>query len=315
MKKIYQLIVISLFSASVGFSQVAPENHIDSTSNPINNHTETRQIFKRKGNLYVYWGYNRGFYSNSDIHFTGDIYDFTISDITARDGNDKHDFITYVDPGKFTIPQFNWRVGYFISDKTFLTFGHDHMKYGMDKQATRLTGYVASGDFAGSYDNTMIVVGEDSEEAVLHTDNLDSLPGEFVAEFEHCDGLNDFGFEIGRLEQFWISRNGKHVLSANGTFGAGMIIPDSEVEVLMREPMHNNSEGRKSYHLAGYSISASVGLQFDFFKHFFILGKLKAGYINMPDILTSLEGGRASQHFNFLEPMLVVGYTHSICKK
>ena len=314
MKKKSSLIFIFLFSASIGFSQVAPEN-INATTTSTNTNTETRQIFKRKGNLYVYWGYNRGFYSNSDIHFTGDIYDFTITDITARDGNDKHDFITYVDPGKFTIPQFNWRVGYFISDKTFLTFGHDHMKYGMDKQATRLTGYVSSGDFAGSYDNTMIVVGEDSPEAVLHTDNLDSLPGEFVAEFEHCDGLNDFGFEIGHLEQFWISRNGKHALSANGTFGSGMIIPDSEVEVLMREPMHNNLEGRKSYHLAGYSISASVGLQFDFFKHFFILGKLKAGYINMPDILTSLEGGRASQHFNFLEPMLVVGYTHSICKK
>lgn len=312
------ILVLLSFVSSFGFSQVEPENgsvSITPAVNSDNGNTETRHIFKRKGNLYFYWGYPKAYFSKSDIHFTGDIYDFTITDITATSDQVKHDFTTYINPGTFSIPMFNWRVGYFINDKTFLTFGHDHMKYGMDKQATYLTGEITSGEFMGTYDNTMVVVGEESEESVLHTDNLDSLPGEFVEEFEHCDGLNDFGFEIGRLEQFWISKNGKNALSAQGTFGLGMMIPDSEVEVLEREPKHNNDEGRKSFHLAGYSISASVGLQVDFFKHFFILGKLKAGYINMPDINTSLEGGKASQHFNFLEPSLVVGYSGSISRK
>ncbi|OFY94197.1 MAG: hypothetical protein A3K10_00780 [Bacteroidetes bacterium RIFCSPLOWO2_12_FULL_31_6] len=318
-KKTIKLAILLLLSfvSTFGFSQVATENGSVSITPTVTSdvgNTETRHIFKRKGNLYFYWGYPKAYFSKSDIHFTGDIYDFTITDITATSDQVKHDFTTYINPGTFSIPMFNWRVGYFINDKTFLTFGHDHMKYGMDKQATLLTGEITSGEFAGVYDNTMVVVGEESEAAVLHTDNLDSLPGEFVEEFEHCDGLNDFGFEIGRLEQFWISKNLKHAISMQGTFGLGMMIPDSEVEVLEREPKHNNDEGRKSFHLAGYSISASVGLQFDFFKHFFILGKLKAGYINLPDINTSLEGGKASQHFNFLEPSLVVGYSGNISR-
>ena len=319
-KKTFRLaiFVLLLFVSTTGFSQIVSENSSTSTNSSIvsnNGIIETRQIMKRKGNLYFYWGYPKAYYSHSDIHFKGNIYDFTITDIAASDDSYKHDFSTYINPSTFSIPMYNWRLGYFINDKTFITFGQDHMKYEMKKQATYLTGEITSGEFAGIYDHTMIVVGEDSEEEVLHTNYLDSLPGEFVAEFEHCDGLNDFGFEIGRLEQFWISKNAKNALSAQGTFGMGMMIPDSEVEVIERKPKHNNEEGRKSFHLAGYSISVSVGLQFDFLKHFFILGKLKAGYINLPDILTSLEGGRANQHFNFLEPSLVVGYTGNIRSK
>ncbi len=312
------IILLLSFVSTLGYSQVATENSSESTTPSVNSdigNTETRHIFKRKGNLYFYWGYPKAYYSHSDISFTGDIYDFTITDIMATDDSYKHDFTTYINPGTFSIPMYNWRLGYFINDKTFITFGQDHMKYEMKKQATYLTGEIRSGEFEGVYDHTMVVVGEDSNEEILHTDYLDSLPGEFVAEFEHCDGLNDFGFEIGRLEQLWISKNLKNALSVQGTFGMGMMIPDSEVEIIERKPKHNNAEGRKSFHLAGYSFSASIGMQFDFFKHLFILGKLKAGYINLPDILTSLEGGTASQHFNFLEPSLVVGYSGSISRK
>jgi len=284
-KKIFKLVIIILLSSisieSFGQNITESEGASSDPSVNINNgNTETRTIFKRKGNLYFYWGYPKAYFTQSDIHFHDDYYDFTIT-----------------------------------NNKTFITFGQDHMKYSMDKQVTFITGHIDQGKFKGTYNNTMIVVGEDSKETVTHTNTMDSLPGEFVAEFEHCDGLNDFGFEIGRLEQFWISKNNKHALSVQGTFGMGMMIPDSEVEVLQLEERHNNGKGRKSFHLAGYSISASIGAQFDFFNHFFILGKLKTGFINLPDIYTSLEGGRASQHFNFIEPMLVLGYSGSINKK
>jgi len=319
-KKIFKLVIIILLSSisieSFGQNITESEGASSDPSVNINNgNTETRTIFKRKGNLYFYWGYPKAYFTQSDIHFHDDYYDFTITNITATEDKDKHNFTTYIKPGSFSIPMYNWRLGYFINNKTFITFGQDHMKYSMDKQVTFITGHIDQGKFKGTYNNTMIVVGEDSKETVTHTNTMDSLPGEFVAEFEHCDGLNDFGFEIGRLEQFWISKNNKHALSVQGTFGMGMMIPDSEVEVLQLEERHNNGKGRKSFHLAGYSISASIGAQFDFFNHFFILGKLKTGFINLPDIYTSLEGGRASQHFNFIEPMLVLGYSGSINKK
>ena len=40
----------------------------------------------RKHQLYFYWGWNRGFYSKSDLHFTGDNYDAIAraEDLTPR---------------------------------------------------------------------------------------------------------------------------------------------------------------------------------------------------------------------------------------
>ena len=284
------------------------------SNNSNNENIESRRIYKRKGNAYIYWGYNRAFFSKSDIHFKGEGYDFTITNITARDEPGGHDFMTYIKPNMFTIPQFNVRIGYFLNDKTYITFGHDHMKYTMDRQVTLLTGKISTGVNNGSYNNTEVLVGENSKSGVYQPSLVDSLPHGFVQEFEHCDGLNDVSFELGRLEQLWISGNTKHAFSVNGTFGAGMLIPDSDVDLLGQEPRHDMEAGKKAYHLAGYSFSTSLGLQFDFYKHFFMLGKLKAGYMNLPDINTTVGGGKASQHFEFIEPMLVVGYSKAFGK-
>jgi len=35
----------------------------------------------RTGKVYVYWGWNRAIFTDSDIHFTGDQYDFTLRDV------------------------------------------------------------------------------------------------------------------------------------------------------------------------------------------------------------------------------------------
>ena len=65
----------------------------------------------------------------------------------------------------------------------------------------------------------------------------------------------------------------------------------------------------KSYHLAGYSFSANMGFQFDFFNHLFLQAKVKAGYMNLTDILTTTECGKANQHFDFVEPIVCLGYS------
>lgn len=281
---------------------------------------ETREIFQRKGKFFFFWGYNRAAYTNSDIHFKGYGYNFTITDISARQLPVGHDFLTYIKPNTFTIPQFNTRIGYYINDKTYISFGTDHMKYSIDKQVTHLTGTITTdnngGKNVGSYNNTEVVVGENSENKASYAPSVtDSLKRGFVSEFEHCDGLNDVSVELGRLEQIWISSNRKHALSAAGTINTGMLVPDTDADILGYNPRHDMEAGKKAYHIAGYSFSASMGLQFDFYKNFFVLARVKAGYINLPDAFTTAEGGRASQHFNFIEPMFVVGYSHSFGKK
>ena len=43
----------------------------------------------KKGQFFFYWGYNRGFYSRSDINFKGADYNFTLYDVTAKDRQSK----------------------------------------------------------------------------------------------------------------------------------------------------------------------------------------------------------------------------------
>lgn len=317
-KQVLPALMLLTFTSLSGNAQVS----IDTTSakNPqvkdaVNTNVETRQIYKRKGNLYFSWGYNRAAYSHSDIHFYGTDYDFTIYDVTASD-EPTQEFITYIKPNTITVPQWNERIGYFLNDKNYISIGHEHLKYVMDRQATLLSGTITSGSHAGTYNNTEVLVGDEGENGVYQTSYVDSLPNGFVKAYENCDGLNDISFEFGHLEQLWISKNCKHALSFQGNIAAGMAVLDTDADILDHVTRHNNMPGKKkSFHLGGYSFSASLGLQFDFFQHFFILGKLKMGYFNLPSIRTSIDGGKADQHFKFIEPIVMVGYSHPIGRK
>ncbi len=274
---------------------------------------ETRELFKREGRFFLFWGYNRATYSHSNMKFWGDGYSFKINDIRATDDATQFSSV-YFNPTGFTVPQFNYRIGYFISDKNYISIGSDHMKYSMAKQTTHLTGTITKGQNIGTYNNKEVVVGEDADVANPGPSYIDNLQGGFVSNFEHCDGLNDFAAEFGRLEQLWISKNHKHALSVTASAGLGMVIPDTDADVLGQPPKHDMEANKKSYHLAGYSVSATMGFQFDFFKHAFILARAKVGYINLPDITTTIYGGKASQHFEFLEPMAVIGYSFYLGK-
>ena len=93
-----------------------------------------------KGKFFVSWGGNRENYSKSDIHFKGADYDFTIYDVSAHD-KPKGWHIDYINPGRMTIPQTNFRMGYFINDHYSVAIGVDHMKYVMDQDiAVNYTG-------------------------------------------------------------------------------------------------------------------------------------------------------------------------------
>ena len=47
----------------------------------VNQTSKTHQ----KGELFMYWGWNRAAFSSSDIQFSGDNYDFILEDVIAHD--------------------------------------------------------------------------------------------------------------------------------------------------------------------------------------------------------------------------------------
>ncbi|SHJ64594.1 hypothetical protein SAMN05444337_2347 [Flavobacterium haoranii] len=242
-----------------------------------------------KGKFYIFWGGNRANYTKSDIRFVGKDYDFTIYDVEAHD-KPKGWHIDYINPSRMTIPQTNFRMGYFISDHYNISIGFDHMKYVMyNDRRVHYSGYYPN---AGSYNENPT-----ADELTLDEDFL---------LFEHTDGLNYVNTEFSRVDD--ISKlfsktlnTDKLQINLTEGLGGGFIYPKTNTTLL-------DKERYDQFHVAGFGLSAKAGLNLTFLKYFFIQAELKGGYIEMNDIRTTQsKDDHAEQHFWFLQRTIAFG--------
>ncbi len=256
----------------------------DSTSLYTSNH---------KGKFFLSWGGNREAFTKSDITFKGDNYNFTLYDVDAHD-KPKGWHIDYINPKRLTIPQTNLKIGYFITDKYYAAFGVDHMKYVMTQyQYANIYGYInLPSDEPGSFYNGMY-----QNEQIQATEDF--------LTFEHTDGLNYVYLEFGRFDDlsFLLGIRNTDIFQINITeaLGAGVLYPKTNTKLLQKERYDD-------FHVSGYGIHLNAGLNLTFFKHFFVQGDLRGGFINMPDIKTTRNSNdSASQHFMFIESVISFG--------
>jgi len=247
-----------------------------------------------KGTFFAYWGWNRDHYSTSDITFKGSNYNFTLNNVKADD-KPKPFGIYFLKPSELTIPQTNFRIGYFFKENYTVSIGLDHMKYVMRNNTTvKINGTINTGGiFDGVYNNDDIVLTKD-----------------FIL-FEHTDGLNYINTEVSRFDNLdnWLKFSIKNIdINLTEGIGVGLLYPKTNATLLGKE-RHDD------FHISGYGVSAHVGLNLTFFKHFFIQSNFKAGYINMQDIRTTKSSSdSASQHFTFIENMYVFGARFGLTK-
>jgi hypothetical protein len=247
-----------------------------------------------KGKIFVYWGWNRDHYSTSDIRFKGSNYDFTLSNVKADD-KPKPFGIYFLKLNELTIPQTNFRVGYFFKENYTISLGLDHMKYVMrNDQTVKINGNINTGGaYDGVYNNNDIV-----------------LTSDFLL-FEHTDGLNYVNVEVSRFDNLdnWLKFSVKNIdINLTEGVGVGMLYPRTNTTLLGKERYDE-------FHVSGYGLSAHVGLNITFFKYFFIQSNFKAGYINMQDIRTTKDkADSASQHFTYIENMYVFGARFNLTK-
>lgn len=232
----------------------------------------------RQGSFYMYWGWNRGFYTASDITFTGDNYDFELINVVAKDRQSPFNFRTYFSPTKLTIPQYNFRIGYFISDKYSISIGADHMKYVMvSNQISTINGTIEKSGTA--YDG-------------VYNKQTFQIKPDFLL-FEHTDGLNYENIEIRRHHKL-LNREKIDVSVFEGV-GVGALVPRTNTTLL-------NNERYDQFHLSGFGLGVVGGFNIEFFKHFFIQSEAKFGFIDMPNIRTTqFKSDRAKQHFFFAQ--------------
>jgi hypothetical protein len=238
----------------------------------------------RRGSMYFYWGWNRGGYSNSDIHFKAANYKFSLSNVKAKDKPIKIGFHPYLNPGSMTLPQYNFRIGYFFKDNYNISVGVDHMKYVVQADQTV--------SISGTIDSTETVY-----DGSYHNNDITIKPG--FLELEHTDGLNFINVDVRRFDEMFSFKKIKFNLTEG--IGAGLLYPRTDATVL-------NHERNNAFHVAGYGISTMVGINIAFTKAFFIQTEFKGGFINMPDIVTStIDGETASQNFFFYQYNIVFG--------
>ena len=241
-----------------------------------------------KGKFYIFWGGNRESFSKSDIRFKGADYDFTLHNVAAHD-KPKGFHIDYFNPARMTIPQTNLRIGYFISDHYNISIGFDHMKYVMynDRRVSYSGYYPNPGTYNENPANGELTLDED-----------------FLL-FEHTDGLNYVNTEISRVDDisklFKINNTDKIQVNVTEGIGGGFLYPKTNTTLLGKDRYDE-------FNIAGYGVSAKVGLNVTFFKYFFIQTELKGGHIEMNNIRTTQDkADSAEQNFWFLQRILTVG--------
>jgi hypothetical protein len=137
--------------------------------------------------------------------------------------------------------------------------------------------------------------------------NTVKLTPQFLT-FEHTDGLN---YILTEIEFYQGIYSGSFMdISAYGAFGAGALMPRSDVK-LMGYPRND------AYHFAGFGTNVKCGAEVLLSNHFYVRGEAKCGYINMPGIVTRSESisDRASQQFGFAAIDFMIGFNITPRKK
>ncbi|WP_297984647.1 hypothetical protein [uncultured Chryseobacterium sp.] len=240
----------------------------------------------KKGSVMLFWGWNWSAYSNSDIRFKGNGYDFQLENVKANDRQSAFRWNLYFNPTKVTVPQVNYRITYFPKDNFGITLGMDHMKYVMDQnQTVEINGYITDTVYASKIQNGQI----------------DLSDGEFL-KFEHTDGLNYINLGAQKYHNLYNKDKFDVFVSYGG--GVGALLPKSNITLM-------GNERSDRFHLAGFGADLRTAVTLVAWKHVVAQVEGKFGYINMPDIKTTLNNkpDKAMQDFVYGEIDFGIGYT------
>ncbi len=219
---------------------------------------KTSKDSQAKRAMFVYWGYNRSFYTDSKISFFGPGYDFSLAGVQATD-RPSPDFITYVDPSTLTVPQFNARIGFNFKKKWALSFGYDHMKYVIVHGPT----YLLSGRINPLIDPISNWSGDYNAEPVT-TD-------ESILHYENTNGMNYIRAEISHIDKLVRASNAFAIYSVSG-LGAGLVLNYNDFTFAGEKSMTTLS-------MSGVGASAHLGIRFEFFRHFFLQANNSMGFL------------------------------------
>jgi hypothetical protein len=231
----------------------------------------------RKGEFYFSWGYNKEWYTRSNVHIEqpelGNKY--TFRSIRAHDnpGWDKGIF-----DRAMTIPQYNYRIGYFFKNDLAIEINFDHTKYIIDRQPAHRK---------GTMDNKPI-------------DETIDWAEENGFWYYLNNGANFLLFNIVKRWDLYEHPNEKIRIDFLGKAGIGPVVPHVE----------NSLDGRKNdpdFQIGGWNVGAEGAVRATFFKYVYLEFANKIDYARYSHL--KIYQGRARQAFGTYELILNLGIT------
>ena len=241
---------------------------------------------ERKGEFYFSWGYNKEWYTRSNVKVDqpslGNQY--TLRNVRSHDhpGWDEGLFSIPI-----SIPQYNYRIGYFFNKKKGLAFeiNFDHTKHIIqDGQDVRITGKL-------------------NGRQVDSTVNFSKGNGFY---YYLNNGANFLLFNIVKRWNWYESRNHNLKVDGLGKAGIGPVIPHVENSFFGQK----NDDG---FQLGGWNAGVEYAVRGTFYKHVYLEFANKLDYASYSNL--KVYNGTAKQNFGTYELILSLGYTFPMGKK
>jgi hypothetical protein len=242
---------------------------------------------KKKGEIYLSWGYNTEWYTRSTVKIRqselGNDYQFK----NVR-GHDHRGWDEGLFSKAISIPQYNYRLGYFLNNKNGLgvEINFDHTKFIFaDNQWVHIKGSMNSKSFDGQ-----VLFKEDN--AV----NADSSSYYFLN-----NGANFLLFNIMKRWHWYTNKKENVKIDAIAKAGIGPVIPH------VQNKFFDQPENNPHFQFGGWNTGIEGALRSTFFRHVYLEFAGKLDYARYSGL--KIYKGTARQAFGTAEIILSLGFT------
>jgi hypothetical protein len=241
--------------------------------------TNAKNKKDRTGSIYFSWGYNTEWYTNSTVHVQqgGLGNDYELVHVNAHDHRGWDDNLLHK---AFTIPQYNYRIGYYFNKKQDLGFeiNFDHTKYLItDNQQVHLTGTM--GD--------------------KHVDETINFAGSNGFYYYLNNGANFLLFNIVKRVPLYNAKTRNLKVDLTGKAGIGPVIPHVQNSFF-------GQANAQQFQLGGWNTGAETALRITAMKYAYLEFSQKVDYARYSHLL--IYDGRAKQNFGTYELILSLGF-------
>ncbi len=240
---------------------------------------------ERKGELYFSWGYNKEWYTTSNVQVDqpelGNHYTFN-----HISGHDHPGWDQGVLDQPISIPQYNYRLGYIFNRKKGLgiEINFDHTKFIFEDQNARISGVMNNKPI----DST---VAFNSDNGFYYYLN---------------NGANFLLINFVKRWDIYASRDEKLKIDFLGKAGIGPVIPHVENSFF-------GQANQPHFQFGGWNMGVEAALRVSFFKYVYLEYASKYDYARYSGL--QIYKGNAKQSFGTYEMILSLGFNFPVGKR